>query len=666
MSIASEIQRLKTSKTNIKAQVNIDVDDINAGTDFIDDETIDDYADLIEDMQDAYKQYIPIHTKMIAKGDTSQSGTPTPTSPIEVKTVTGEQVVTICGKNLFNKDKATTGGRLDNVGAIYSASDYFYSNYIKVTPNTTYIKNSPIADAYHRVCFYSDKNISDFLSKSEDNSFTTPNNCQYLRFCGLNTELNTTQLEKGSSAITFEPYKGKDYEVDLKSKNLLHIDNNTQTSNGLTLEVKDGLIRITGKAGSGTYANFSLKNYINFNELNTIPNGTNLTFSVLNVAGTVASQMFIGISGNNYFLQPNSSTKYVTATKSADLTSCSIFFTTTENQIYNVFFDPMLVTGSTPSQFEPYYNYELCKIGTYQDSVKKSTGKNTANPNGIYLNYTLDTNGALVSSQPLRSVLYQASIEPNEQFVLSTGSGYQIGNLFFYNKNKTYLSAQSSDWGNDKSITTPNNAYYISFAMRRTDNGTMTQSDINQLYVQVEKGNQKTAYEPFGKVWYIEKNVGKLIVNGSESASAWSYPSANRFNLDDVGGYLKSTYAVTYYSNQYEAFAQRLANADFNTIATNSNYAFDFSSSTQVTGTIRFKDTRYTDLTSFKSWLGSNPVTFYYVLATPTTTVITDENLIDQLEAVQLQTGLNNISVSGDLPMILDLSKYIQIAENHL
>jgi hypothetical protein len=49
----------------------------------------------------------------------------------------------------------------------------------------------------------------------------------------------------------------------------------------------------------------------------------------------------------------------------------------------------------------------------------------------------------------------------------------------------------------------------------------------------------------------------------------------------------------------------------------------------------------------YKNWLANNPFTFYYALATPTDTTITDQTLIAQLEAIRtasLENGANTIT----------------------
>ena len=108
------------------------------------------------------------------------------------------------GKQLFDKNN-TTLGRIDTSGVVATISGYYTSDFIKVEPNTTYTKNSPTSDAYHRFAFYSSNDTSTFISTSNNNTIITPSNCNYLRFCGIDTEVNTAQLEKGQ-ATSYSPY----------------------------------------------------------------------------------------------------------------------------------------------------------------------------------------------------------------------------------------------------------------------------------------------------------------------------------------------------------------------------------------------------------------------------------------------------------------------------
>ena len=98
--------------------------------------------------------------------------------------------------NLFDKTDYRDNSRINSTGGNYEENGCFTARMIKVEPNTTYVKNSPTEDGYHRVAFYTGTTTDTFISKTESNTFTTPATCQYLRFCGLKTELDTAQLLK--------------------------------------------------------------------------------------------------------------------------------------------------------------------------------------------------------------------------------------------------------------------------------------------------------------------------------------------------------------------------------------------------------------------------------------------------------------------------------------
>lgn len=94
--------------------------------------------------------------------------------------------------NLFDSSDATSGYRLDAVGVLTEYASGFVSDKISVLPSERYIKNSPTENSYHRVALYGEDDI--FIDVTNANEFTTPKNASYIRFCGLLTELNTTEL----------------------------------------------------------------------------------------------------------------------------------------------------------------------------------------------------------------------------------------------------------------------------------------------------------------------------------------------------------------------------------------------------------------------------------------------------------------------------------------
>lgn len=166
-------------------------------------------------------------------------------------------------------------------------------------------------------------------------------------------------------------------------------------------------------------------------------------------------------------------------------------------------------------------------------------------------------------------------------------------------------------------------------------------------------GYQDYIYKNNGN-WFIHEEIEKVVLDGTQGS--FSKPSTNRFNIDNpFTNYYKASNIISYISNLYVGYGQKSTNADFNSLVANESFGFDLSSS-PTTYTIRIKDTRYDDITQFRTWLSNNNLILYYALATPTDTQITDENLIAQLEALRnASTYINqtNIITSGDLAPII-------------
>jgi hypothetical protein len=147
--------------------------------------------------------------------------------------------------------------------------------------------------------------------------------------------------------------------------------------------------------------------------------------------------------------------------------------------------------------------------------------------------------------------------------------------------------------------------------------------------------------------WYLEKNIGKVVLNGSENWSKngnvesgylISHNSSSPFynKVGNYGGY--SNYFVV--ENSYTTWTG-LGKCGFN-----SSFVF----------WLLHTDTSLNTLQLFKNWLSTHNTIVYYVLATPTTTEITDTELISQLNAIELLEGLNNISItSANLPGIMTI-----------
>lgn len=141
---------------------------------------------------------------------------------------------------------------------------------------------------------------------------------------------------------------------------------------------------------------------------------------------------------------------------------------------------------------------------------------------------------------------------------------------------------------------------------------------------------------------------------------------------------LADTYTITYNDNTTSSFVimngKGIASIELtSTSDLVDTYTITYNDNTTTTHNvktiaIRNKD-NLTDLANFKTWLSNNNTILYYVLATPTTTEITDTTLINQLNnlysavANQEKTFIECISTDlNNVPLIVKASTYKDIS----
>ena len=657
MSIAYEINRLNRNKQKVKEQVNVDKDIISEGREFIRDETVNHYSSGIKIMEMSYKDFIPVHTSTESlieterggtiierrlMGNTTQDGTPTPSLPVAIKSVTGLQNFSICGKNLYDKNNVTSTG----------ASNQNIKFTTTLLPNTQYTFNITSNRTWGTIYLYDSSNTQTRTIGNYSNAnkltFTTSASevkGDFIFKADTNVDVSTydftgVQLERGSTATTYEPYQGKDYEINL-GKNLL--DEKT---------LRQG----SGYDSTITNRVFFPSNY--YLEPGTYTLYTNLDTTNYKYAVGIATKAYpnpvsyvhdIGWQTLDHVTFTLSQSGYLGVGVAKSDGTSSI----TPSDISNYHF--MLCKGSYDSttSYSPYFEpIELNKIGNYQDFIRKGTGKNLADTEKVNLGYTLDNDGSLFAS-PTRSTIFQVAVKPSTKYSLSVASNYQIGNIFYYKEDGTHLTTLGSNWGNNKAITTPSGAYYISFATKVSTDATMVESDLTNLHIQIEENSSTTYYEPYGykDKWYIEKNIEKVVLNGSESYTRQVVTGdVTRFmhtlNVAGIGDARQ-----TFISNYFVA---------------NLNYVNDREGVGFVYGDLLYLYKEDTTVANFQTWLSTHNTTVYYVLSSPTFETISDSTLIDQLnENIYLLEGQNNISVSGNLPTGIDVD-YIERVNKHL
>lgn len=141
---------------------------------------------------------------------------PSPDYPQVIHTITGDNEVVVCGKNIWN-EQWELGNINNDTGALETSTTFIRTkNHIEIEPNTTYYR-TPSAETT-RIFFYTENKtyISNVSVTPVGGTFTTPNNAKYLLFKQYGTTYNNDiAICIGSTPTTYEPYNGDTYELDL-------------------------------------------------------------------------------------------------------------------------------------------------------------------------------------------------------------------------------------------------------------------------------------------------------------------------------------------------------------------------------------------------------------------------------------------------------------------
>ena len=475
------------------------------------------------------------------KGQTTQSGTPTPTNPVPINTTTGRQEVVVCGKNLFDIQDIVKG-RLDNgvIGYASNTTDLTLNNtsftfttnanyrgatsgYINIgnATNLSFSTTTSLTTLGTKMACYDASytylgDATQTTPTNYDRKYALLNNTQYVRMHWLLNSAGTItidkpMIEKGNQATTYEEYKGNDYEINL-GKNLFDKDN----ANILQMNL----------AGSSTTSGLSASNRVLY-----IPIEPSTTYTIQKISstyftiGTTTTTPNFNMSYTRLVAGGNATQKTITTNSSARFLMVWYYnsgsdTSLTEQQILDSI---QIEKGNQATTFSEYKTpIELCKIGNYQDKIYKQNGN-----------------------------------------------------------------------------------------------------------------------------WYLYKEIGRVVLNGSESWSKSGTTAIDRFFITLENGVFDNYHPVLAYSNYFKY------NTSLNVLI-NTMQMGAYNNTTRIF----FDYTSYgtTTLAQWKTWLGTNNVSVYYVLNTPTNTLIEDEELINQLESIRLLSGLNNVSLSSpNLPFIMDL-----------
>lgn len=324
-----------------------------------------------------------------------------------------------------------------------------------------------------------------------------------------------------------------------------------------------------------------------------------------------------------------------------------------------------MITKVNDSSYQPYKNasypinlgdIELCKIGDYQDSIKKSTGKNLLDINTNVLNdcYIATANMKLTTASGATCYWFEA--KDNTTYTMSRDKGDRLiiggyNSTPQLNDTGTLIYDGGTSTATTYTFTNTNYKYIVLYLSR---NATATPN-----WVMLNEGTTALDYEPYGKVWYLKKEIGKVVLNGTINGAI---SSIDNYGLKDnvfamniiISNIISGNSSLSAYSENYHVLGTGSWNQWYST-ASNVTLG-DMSKNSNGTGVFIGVPKEYNSTNLGKQYLASNPSNLYYQLATPTYETITDTTLISQLEALKKSyEGQTNISqTNNDLASILN------------
>ena len=637
--------------------------------------------------------------KVGLKGNTYQGSDPTPSSPQDIEVVTGYNEVEVIGKNIF-----------DNINLL---PKYSTSNTIAVSiengKQIKYTGSSTVTGAY--LCAFAIMDLTNYIGKTVrfKANFTASGSNKGRYFIGLSNadgsnrtklseittsdtlasfvvpELSDSQtylclalyvnhsgtlmqndyinytntiLTIDNEYMTYEPYQSQSYEINL-GKNLFDKSNaNTLiayiNSNGKIIQdVFPTIIYISCKPNT----KYTLQKALQ-------PTTASNRFKV----GCCSSTPNINTVLSEYNNLPNGTTD-TTMIFETDSTAKYLVFNFaggSEAEVLNEINTIQIEEGSTATPYSAYKTpIEMCKIGDYQDEIRCSTGKNllglvdgTYSDNGITAtvnNGKITLNGTASANSFVEITMAKnINVKANTDYTLSANNSVVIGSSSNYADirlatSSSHDTATSSVFHNQNSSNTFNKSedtIYTRFIIR-TGNG-LSYNNINfTIYPQLEQNNQATDYEPYGiGVWYKYGKIGKVVLNGSED---WGTNGENT----NYGQYIYNV------SGKVNGTLNILSNKFINESGATGNYIYGRPNDNRISITIAKSICSY-NIDTFKTWLSNNGVYYYYILATPTATILDTElqtqlNNLKGANSYASQTNITAEYITGNQPFIMNL-----------
>lgn len=384
----------------------------------------------------------------------SQDGTPTPSSPQDIHTISGSNTIKVEGSNLF--DGIMELGIINGITGNNSTNANYIrcKNFIPVEELTNYKITSP--DSTTPILIYEYKedftyNLSNNKAIQQSEILTTNAGTKYIRFRPNNGTTDTSlrfMVNKGSTALPYTPYTLQEADIDLDTLEYCKIGN-----------YEDKFIRTSGK---NLFDETNMYNgYYDTTDGSLTSNNAYRTMIIDNLpAGTYT---FSTTLANAYLLRywvDNTSTFISTATSTYTFTSTTngkvmLCFRNTSTSTITETFNTMLNKGSTALDYEPYGSNEWYIKKNIGNVVLDGTETWTYNAGSTLNNcnsYTTPITNSKTTTNTSNELLVLSNYFKGESANTSVGN-WLINTISLISTNRFYLSLNRTDYPDNTSVS---------------------------------------------------------------------------------------------------------------------------------------------------------------------------------------------------------------------
>lgn len=293
---------------------------------------------------------------------------PNPDYPQEIVNISGKSNVKVIGKNLFD-GILELGNFNSNTGEKVANNNYIINtNPIPVEELTNYKISSNGTGIRMYVFEYKEDmtyNLSTRKTVNDNEYLTTNSGTKYINFRTIDAITDTTskiQVKKETTASTYEAYKEQSFDLDLKSKNLF--DEQTAKTKGsynanatlMTIQLQPNTQYTFSRIVNTTFAR---------------DNGYYLYF----VKNEDTSTRIFDLMHLSMTDPITSGTETITTGASGIIKLIGVYAYPERVQNYFNNVNVQIEEGSTATDYEPYYDINLCKIENYKDRIYPLNGK---------------------------------------------------------------------------------------------------------------------------------------------------------------------------------------------------------------------------------------------------------------------------------------------------